>query len=71
MRKNVKRDGEIGKHKWNGSIEYEIEKVKVDKSKRSSYSPVVFKHGCSLETYLEFGGKKQYPGICLFQKIPR
>ena len=36
-----------------GNTEYEIEKVKLDKSKRSSYSPVVFKHDCSLETYLE------------------
>ena len=25
---------------------------KLDKSKRSSYSPVVFKYGSSLETYL-------------------
>ena len=31
--------------KWNGSTEYEIEKEKLDKSKKSSYSPVVFKHG--------------------------
>ena len=33
--------------KWNGSTEYEIENVnidKLDKSRRSSYSPVVFKY---------------------------
>ena len=45
---------------------------KQDKSKRLSYSPVVFKHGCSLEAYLELWRKKQqYLGICIFQKIPR
>ena len=27
------RDGEIGEHKWNGSTEYEIEKVKLEKVK--------------------------------------
>jgi len=31
--------------------------VKLDKSKRSSYSPVVFKQGCSLEAYLELWRK--------------
>ena len=31
----------------------------LDKSKRSSSSPVVFKHGCSLETYLELWRKEQ------------
>ena len=40
-----------------GNTEYEIEKVKLDKSKRSSYS-LVFKHGCSLKTHLEFWRKK-------------
>ena len=30
---------------------------KLDKSKRSSYSPPVFKLGCSLETYLELWRK--------------
>ena len=31
LRKNIKKkDGEIGKHKWNGSTEYEIEKVKTN-----------------------------------------
>ena len=56
LRKNNKKsDGEIWKHKWNGSTEYEIEKLKLDKNlkKKSSYSPVVFKHGCSLDSYLE------------------
>ena len=33
---------------------------KLDKSKRSSYSPVVFKHDCSLETWSS-GGKKAIP----------
>ena len=32
---------------------------KLDKNKRSSFSPVVFKHDCSLETYLEFWRKKK------------
>ena len=34
---------------------------KLDKSKRSSYTPVVFKHDCSLETYLELWRKKAIP----------
>ena len=43
---------------------------KLDKSKRSSYSSGVFKHDFSLETYLElWWEKKQYLGICVFQKI--
>ena len=32
LRKNIKkkkRDGKIGKPEWNGSIEYEIEKMKL------------------------------------------
>ena len=33
---------------WNRKSE-----KKQDKSKRSSYSPFVFKHGCSLEIHLE------------------
>ena len=61
LRKNIKkkdgkrRDGEIGKPtNWNGSTENEIEKwSKLGKSKGSSYSPGVLKHGSSLETYLE------------------
>ena len=57
--RTTKNETEIGKpSKWNGRTEYEIEKVKLDKSKRSSYSPVVFKHGCSLESHLEFFGEK-------------
>jgi len=32
--------------------------------------PTVFKHGCSLETYLElWRKKKQYLGFGIFQKI--
>ena len=45
---------------------------KLDKSKISSYSPVVFKHDCSLETYLKpWQKEKPYLGIFIFQKIPR
>ena len=68
-----KKDGKIGKHKLNemGALNMKWKKWnKQDKSKRSSYSPVVFKHGCSLETHLELWWKKQYLGICIFQKIP-
>ena len=51
MRKNIKnkRDGEIGKHKLNemGTLNMKYKKWnKLDK--RLSYSPFVFKHGCSL-----------------------
>ena len=40
---------------------------KLDKSKRSAYSPVVFKHDYSLETYMELWRKKQYLSIYIFQ----
>ena len=40
LRKNIKKkkeekrkDGEIGEHKWNGSTEYETEKVKQTRKK--------------------------------------
>ena len=38
---------------------------KLDKSKRLSYNPVVFKHDSSLETYQELWRKKKkaIPGI--------
>ena len=44
---------------------------KLYKSIRSSYSPVVFRYDCSLETHLELWKekkqpKKQYLGICFF-----
>ena len=60
MRKNIKkkkkrRDEEIGKHELSemGALSMRWKKwCNLDKSKRSSYSPVVFKHGCSLETFL-------------------
>ena len=79
LRKNInkkRRDGKIGKHKLNEmkALNRKYKKWnKLDKSKRFSYSPVVFKHGCSLETYLELWEKKkkQYLGISIFQKIPR
>ena len=54
--------------KWRA--EYEIKKGnKLDESKRSSYSPTVFKHDCSLEMYLELCRKKAIPGNCIFQKF--
>ena len=74
LRKNIKKkemNKLENKTKWNGSIEYEIEN-KLDKSKISSYSPVIFKHDCSLEKYLNLWPKKkkkQYSDICIFQKI--
>ena len=66
MRKNIKerRHREIGKQKLNemGALIMKYKKrTKLDKSKRSSYSPVVFKHGWSLETYLELWRKKAIP----------
>ena len=36
-----------------------------------TYNSVVFKSGCLLETYLNFGERKQYLDICIFQKIPK
>ena len=39
--------------------------------KRSSHNPVVFKHGCSLETYLELWRKREIPGHLYFSKTPR
>ena len=47
------------KKKWN----------KLDKSKRSSCSPVVFKHDCSLETSGALEKNKQYSSICIFLKL--
>ena len=72
LRKNIKkkRDGEIGRHKLNemGALTMKQKKRnKLDKSKRSSYSPVIFKHGYSLETYLERWQKhKAIPGHLYF-----
>ena len=79
-RTTTKLDREIGKHKLNemGTLNMKQKKwKKLDKSKRSSYSSVVFKHDCSLETYLELWRKKGntqvfvYKYICIFQKISR
>ena len=40
---------------------------KLDKSKRSSYNPVVFKHDCLIETYQELWRKKKaIPGFVFF-----
>jgi len=36
--------------------------------KRSSYSPVVFKHGCSSETHLEFEEKSHTSAFVFFKK---
>ena len=41
---------------------------KLDKSKRSSCSPVAFKHGCLLETYLELWPKKSNTWAFVFFK---
>ena len=69
-KKNKKRHGKFGKQtKRNGSTEYEIEKVnKLDKSKKSSYSPVVFKHGCLLKAHLEPWRKKSIPEHLYFSE---
>ena len=63
LRKNIKkkRYGEIGKHKLNETGALNMKKKKWNKlvkNKKPSYCPVVFKHGCSLETYLELWRKK-------------
>ena len=44
---------------------------KLDKSKRSSYNSVVFKHDCLLETYQELWRKKkkQYLALYFFKKF--
>ena len=50
---NNRKNGEIGKHELNemGALTMKLNKWnKLDKSERSSYSPVVFKHGCLLES---------------------
>ena len=41
---------------------------KLDKSKRSSYSLVAFKHCYSLETHLDLWRKKAIPGHLYFSK---
>ena len=55
--------------KWN--TEYEIEEVKLGKNKTSSYSPVVFKCGCSLETHLELQRRIAITGHLYFLRILR
>ena len=62
LRKNM-RDREIGKHKLNemGALNMKYKKWnKLDKSKKSSYSPIVFK------CYLEIFEKYKCPDILLF-----
>ena len=62
---------EIGEHKLNEMGELNMKKKKwnkLDKSKRLLYSPVVFKHDCSLETYLELWKTKAIPKRSYFSK---
>ena len=73
LRKNIKKEEELEKlekkTKWNGSTEYEMKKWnKLDKSKRLSYSPFVFKNGCSLKTYLDLWRKKSNTWVFAFFK---
>ena len=73
IRKKKRRDREIGEHKLNemGELKMKQKKLnKLDKSKRSTYIPVVFKHGFSLETYLELWRRRETPCISIFQNIP-
>jgi len=55
LRKDIKKkkgDGDVGKDKLNemGALNMKSKKWnKPDNSERSAYSPVVFKHDCSLE----------------------
>ena len=70
-KKKRRRNGEIGKWKPNemGVLNLKYKKWnKLDKSKRSSYSTVVSKHGCSLETYLELWKKRSNIWIFVFFK---
>ena len=77
LRKNIKRkrrDEEIRKHKLNemGTLNMKQKKWnKLDTSKRSSYNPVVFKHGCSLETMREIIFSKAPDMVLTFQLIWR
>ena len=68
LRKNIKiktrRDGEIGKRKLNEMGHPNMKQKRwneQEKSKRFSYSSVVFKDGFSLETHLEVWWKKVIP----------
>ena len=47
---------------WNRKSE------KLDKSKRPSYSPAIFKHGYTLKAYLEPGENKIIPEHLYFSK---
>ena len=62
-----KGDGIIGKHKLNETGALNMKKKKwnkLDKSKRSSCSPVLFRHDCSLKDIWSFGEEKS--GIWAF-----
>ena len=67
VKKNKKRNEETGKQKLNemGILNIKQKKWnKLDESKRSPYSPVVFNYGGSLESHLSSGGKKKsIPGL--------
>ena len=76
LRKNIKkrREGKIGQHKLNemGALNMKYKKWnKLDKSKRLSYSPGVFKHDCSLQSHLELWEKKAISGHLYFSKTYR
>ena len=54
--KKIRRDGETREHKLNemGALKMKQKKWnKLDRNKRSSYSPAVFKHHGWLDTYLQ------------------
>ena len=74
LRKNM-RDREIGKHKLNemGALNMKYKNCnKLCKSKKkSSYTLVVFKHGCSLETHLVLWREKSNIWAFVFFKSPR
>ena len=71
LRKSIKKIDNIGKHKLNEveALNMKFKKGnKLDKSKRSSYSLVAFKHCYSLETHLDLWRKKAIPGHLYLKK---
>ena len=66
-----RRDVGIGEHKLNETGVLNMKKIKwnkLEKSKRSWYSPVIFKHDCSLETFLELWKKNSNTSAFVFFK---
>ena len=55
--------------KWEHWIWNRKSENKLDERKRSTYGPVVFKHECLLETYMELWRKKAIPEHLYFSKI--